>query len=194
MMCSRQASRQAALGLGSRGPCFFAYQFLARGGNERSGNPGVGWWHQPPAIQGAYACHSPNTSRPGLGGQHWTVRHTPQGDSDKGSMDHTLDEERQMLLRNLKTQVRRTRTPREKSPQGRSSRQLHMRGRGLSTRLGEGSELPRKLPASPPTGGSHGVWPILPALGAADVADPGVAESPARALQRRPLGTWRSAR
>lgn len=48
MMCSRQA----ALGLGSRGPCFFACQFLARGGNEYSGNPGVGWWHQPPDIQG----------------------------------------------------------------------------------------------------------------------------------------------
>lgn len=59
MMCNRRAGGQAVLGLGSRGPCFFARQFLARGGNECSRNLGVGWWRQDPGIQGTYALHSP---------------------------------------------------------------------------------------------------------------------------------------
>lgn len=33
------------------------------------------------------------TSQPGLGGQHWTIRHTPQGASDQGSMGSHIRQE-----------------------------------------------------------------------------------------------------
>lgn len=85
MMCNRWAGGQAALGLGSRGPCFFACQFLARGGNECSRNLGVGWWRQPPGIH--FTMHfTPHkhfrawAGRPALEGKTHN-----SGDSNKGS-------------------------------------------------------------------------------------------------------------
>lgn len=66
-ICSRQAGRQAALGLRSGGPHFFACQFLTSGGDERSGAR-VGWgrWHQAPCLQGSCTLHSPGLGRSAL--------------------------------------------------------------------------------------------------------------------------------
>lgn len=72
----------------ARGPCFFACQFLTSTGNECSGNVGVeargvapAFWHP----EGLCTLLPATTSQPGPGGQHWTLRYTPQGDSDLGS-------------------------------------------------------------------------------------------------------------
>lgn len=81
-------SRQAAPGPGSGGPHFFACQVLTGGGDECSGaRSGVGVV-APASLSPGLLCTSlPTTTSRGWGGQHWTVRHRPQGAFDTVSLD-----------------------------------------------------------------------------------------------------------
>lgn len=84
---------QAGWQAGRSGPglgraTLLACQFLTSGGDECSGTQDAVGAVAPASPSAGLLCTSlPTTTSLGWGGQHWTVRHTPQGAFDKGSTE-----------------------------------------------------------------------------------------------------------